>query len=333
MNTTGRLPLLTVACASLAACGGGGSSSITSGAYLGPSVGIVTTQPLTPSYTGEELIAYNTLNTARASCGFGFVQQNSTLDTAALNHVTWMVQNPPNGHSETAGTNGFTGATPGDRITAAGYVWRAYAEVLTYSTATPKAGYGLSTTRALLSAPYHMAGIMFVNREIGLSLKTGGGTGSGADLTWPGGTSRVYFVADFAASSSMAPQLQAASEVLTYPCQGTDNTAYALRNESPNPILPKDLATNPIGQPVFIQVLAGRTLVIASSSITKASDTTAVLTTTLTAATDPNFELTANQAFIMPSSPLAANTQYRVTIQGTNNGTPFTKDFTFTTGS
>jgi Ca2+-binding RTX toxin-like protein len=44
-----------------------------------------------------------------------------TLAAAADNHAKWMLVNNNMVHNETGGTSGFTGVTPGDRMTAAGY--------------------------------------------------------------------------------------------------------------------------------------------------------------------------------------------------------------------
>ena len=41
----------------------------------------------------------------------------------------------------------------------------------------------------------------------------------------------------------------------------------------------------------------------------------------------------ANSATVGADAPLQPNTQYEVVINGTNNGTPFTRQFTFTTGT
>ena len=328
----------------LVACGGGSSSGADKAtdtpntglsAGTGTTTAIVTAAVPVPNYAAasQELVAYNTFNTARVGCGFGFLQQNTLIDKAAFNHAVWLLKNNTVGHYQTPATVAFTGIGPGDRMLAAGYNNGIAGEVIA-AIPSINSGYGLDGARGLLSAPYHLAGLMFGFREIGISVKTGGPIGSGADIEFAGASNFTHLVADMGASSTYPKQYQASADVLTYPCAGVVNTATALYGEIPNPIPARNLATSPIGQPVFVQVLQGNLLVITSSSIIKTVDSSPVpIAVTLTSANDPNAHVTANQAIIIPNAPLSPMTQYTVTIQGTNNGALFLKNFTFTTGA
>lgn len=330
------LVFTTAVTCSLVACGGGGGSAATSTSSIQklPQGG----WPV-PTYAAQsqELIAYNTFNQARVSCGFGYLQQNANLDTAALNHVVWQFKNNLYQHTETPGTVAYTGSSPWERMLAAGYIQGTGAaqanEVLTYNRPI-LAGYGLSAAVSLLSAPYHLVGLMNSNREVGISIKTAGPVGSGADVENPGSLPSILLVADMAANTANPAQLQDPAEVLTYPCAGTVGTATALFTEVPSPIPSRNFATQPVGQPIFVQVLKGQVLTLTASSIVKTSDASEVpLAVTLTSANDPNAKLLPNQAILIPNLPLAANTPYSVTIQGTHNGKDFKKNFTFTTGT
>jgi uncharacterized protein YkwD len=320
----------------LVACGGGGGSAPTSATPIQklPQGGWPESTYAAPS---QELIAYNTFNQARVSCGFGYLQQNAQLDTAALNHVVWQFKNNLYQHGENPGTLAYTGTTSWERMLAAGYVQGTGAvqanEVLTYNRPI-LSGYGLSAAISLLSAPYHLVGLMNSNREIGISIKTGGPVGSGADIESPSSLPGILLVADMAANTSHPAQLQEPDEVLTYPCAATVGTATALFTEVPSPIPSRNLATQPVGQPIFVQVLKGQVLTLTASSIVKTSDAAVVpLAVTLTSANDPNAKVLPHQAILIPDQPLTANTSYSVTLQGTNNGQAFLKNFTFTTGT
>lgn len=329
--------LLIVAAASLlVACGGGGSGSTTS---TDTQSSIVTVEPPAPTYSSqsEELVAYNTFNKARVSCGFGYLQQNLNLDNAALNHVVWGLKNNIFQHPETPGTTAYTGTGPWDRMLAAGYLqgtgsWQ-WGEVLATDYSI-HAGFGLTGAVRLMGAPYHLAGLMGSNSEIGISVKTGGPIGSRADIEFAGSSPAVNIVANMAANNTYPAQHQAAAVVLTYPCEGVVGTSTALYQESPNPIPSRNLATHPIGQPIFVQVLKGQILVITSSAIVKTADSSPVpLAVTLTSVNDSNAHVLPSQAILIPNAPMAANTQYTVTMKGTNNGALFLKNFTFTTGA
>ena len=331
-------------------CGGGSGGSTGSGATPPGAPGNTVVQPVTqtgtvpiiaaaaptPTYSGvsEEMAAFNQINLSRSTCGFGTLRQNTKIDSAALNHVTWMAENNSFSHTETAGTTGFTGDTSAARFNYVGYSWTSSSEVMTGLPVANKAGFGLFGTRNLLGAPYHLMGYMQGNSEIGISIKTSGPNGSGADIAYPGAATATWYVADLGSSATYPMQSQTSTDVLTYPCQGVTNTITKIQNESPNPITNRNLATTPIGQPVFVQVAAGQTLSITTSSIVTTIGANPVLIAkTLTAANDDIKLITANQAIIIPDAPLAANTQYTVTIQGTNNGSMFLKSFTFTTGT
>jgi len=300
------------------------------------SVPIVTAAAPTPTYAAgsEELAAFDLINQSRSKCGFGTLRQNTSIDMATENHVAWMAANSKFDHFETPNTTGFTGVDPVSRLTFAGYKWQSAGEVMSSITVVAKHGFGAYGARLLLSAPYHLMGLMQGNREIGITVKTSGPTGSGADIVYPGAAPATWLVADMGSDSTYLYQTQTTSDVLTYPCQGITNTVTTLENEWPNPIAKRDLATKPVGQPVFIQVAAGQTLSITTASIvTTVGSNPVAIAKTLTAANDDNKLITPNQAVLIPDAPLAANTEYTVTIQGTNNGSMFLKSFTFTTGA
>jgi uncharacterized protein YkwD len=312
---------------------GGATGGTTGGTTDGT---IVATPPPKPtSYTTEELSAYNTFNTARSTCGFGYLAQNPKLDSAAANHVSYLIQNNAFGHEEVSGKPGFTGASPQARMFAAGYSGgRQFGENFTAGQGVPKVGAGSAGAKGLLAAPYHLAGAMLGHREIGISLKTGGPLGSGADLEFAGSNPILLMTVDMAASTVSPRQSQGPADVLTYPCQAVSGTALGIRNESPNPIPSRVLSKNPIGQPIYVQLLSGRNLVITTSSIaTTAGSQPVVIATTLTSANPGGGAISSNQALIIPDTLLTANTQYTVTIQGTNNGDLFKRQFTFTTGA
>lgn len=338
----------------LTACGGGGgggatkSQSVTATPPTGSSiqlpvtasttVPISNTAPPTPTYAAgsEELSVFNYINNARTTCGFGSLRQNTLIDTAATNHASWQIENDSVSHYEVANTPGFTGVDPGARFIASGYNFVAGTEVATGSYNAQKIGYGVSSTKNLFAAPYHLLYLLSPNREVGISVKSGGASGSGSDITAPAGeTPSVYNVTDMASNSTFLPQVQASGDILTYPCQGATNVSTQLNGiESPSPILNRNYTSNPIGQPIIIQAATGNKLVITTVSLATTSGSIPwVIATTLTSTTDMNYFVQPSQAIAIPDTPLIANTQYTATIQGTNNGALFVKTFTFTTGS
>lgn len=316
----------------LAACGGGGGGS--SPPVATPSTPPVVTSVPTPTYASatEESAAFALLNTERGRCGFGLVAQNAKLDQAAQAHADWGLTNDLFGHVEsTSYPNGYTGAMPKDRATAAGYVSSSHVgEAIAYDPSLSKSGFGEKSVRGLLSAPYHQYELLApIYKDVGISIREPADAGSSATA------SHVHANFNFGTTSDY--QYLNTTDVVTYPCDGSTGTAYQLRGEDPNPVPGRDLVANPLGQPIMVMVRHGQSLAITSVSMTKVSTNASVtLRAVVNHSNDPNnFFQSVGQhvAYVIPDGPLEATTAYFVTLSGTNNGTPFSRQFTFSTGT
>lgn len=84
----------------------------------------------TPSNFTEQLL--NLHNAHRKQIGVPALALNAILNSTAQKHSNWMFQNKNLDHNE-------NGVSPGQRITAAGYKWRAYGENIAYGYTTPDA--------------------------------------------------------------------------------------------------------------------------------------------------------------------------------------------------
>lgn len=327
----------------LSACGGGGSpapvvggNNVVAPVVVSTASSIVATVPA-PKYAAgsEELAAFNKLNTERTSCGFGALAQNLLLDKAAKSHADYLLVNYFIGHFETVGTPAFTGVTAEDRIAAAGYStlnsFSATDEINEIIGSNLKTAMGVKFIRNLLNAPYHEAALMSGFRDVGLVLRNAPDAGS---TYGP----RVILQVNPAHKTLDGPQLFAANEIKTYPCDNSADIEPSLLNESPNPVPGRDLAKTPLGSSVYIAVRDGNTITIGSATMTNLTTGIPVaLRTAVTAVNDPNkvngvSYLKLNQAFISADAPLSPNTKHQVVVTGTNNGTPFNRNFTFTTG-
>ena len=332
----------------LAACGGSDGGGAVPDATAAPSQpaspgtlppSLVTSTEAPPYPAGsEELAAYTLLNAERNRCGFGLLASNAALDAAARAHADYLIINGLSTHLENAALfpDGFTGADPATRILAQGYTdaGRVTDEFAFFTTSAPvqsELGIGELGIRALLNAPYHLNGLMTGYRDVGVAVRSNDDTGRGA---------RGIFVQINAAyKASAGPQLLGSSDVKTYPCDGSTGVNRQLTNETPNPVPGRDLSTSPLGSSVYIAVREGQRLGITSAAMTHAATGQAVvLRTPVTAANDPYGPCISgcfgsHQAYIVPDAPLQANTAYIVMISGTNDATPFSRSFVFTTGS
>jgi uncharacterized protein YkwD len=188
------------------------------------------------SYTAgsEELAAFTSLNAERQKCGFGLLQQNTMLDTAASGHANYLLRNNMAGHCQNNGDPFFTGNNALDRANAAGYSTLLVLDDNSDTTGPGGnviTGRGIAAVRSLLSAPYHALSLLSPELDIGVSIMSSDTTGTTGTY---GPRALSQFNLGLAQGSSS--QKPSSAAVQTFPCQGTVGTAHTLRNESPNPI-------------------------------------------------------------------------------------------------
>lgn len=317
--------VLTAATVMLAACGGGSSSTA---APSTPTPTPATTQTATsadvatPQYaaTSAQLAIFNTINADRQQCGFPALTENTTLDTSAQNHAIYMIDNAfAATDTEVSGNPGFTGITYVDRAVAVGYP----SSATTAGTFGGSAGgsgpltpaqFGLDVeANAWVSGIYH-TGVIFNSGSI---------VGIGEDEASANGTTNsnaAIFVVHDTATLANAP--------LTFPCQGVTGVPFDGLAESPTA---PNVSASGWGTPILVEGNLTDTIVLATGTITGPSGVTNLQL--LDSANDPNHVLQSFNAVAYPSSPLQANTTYTVSITGTDNGTAFSRNFSFTTGS
>lgn len=287
-----------------------------------------------PTYVkgSEDLFAFNKLNVERGACGFGLLSQNAQLDVSARGHSDYQIINNTLSHDQNRSQfpNGFTGNTSRDRASAAGYsdagdVGDNFTMQLGSS---KKATFGDRGMRELLNAPYHVASLLAGYKDVGIAVR------SSAETTPAGVNPAVVLQVATAFKNSAGKQLMATGDVATYPCAGTTNVNRKLNDELPNPVPGRNLKTDPIGSTIYIAVRDGQSLSITSATMVEtASKMSIKLRTPITRSNDPNNMYKSHEGYVAPDAPLKAFTQHSVDIRGTNNGTAFVRQFTFTTGS
>lgn len=369
LSTTVPLPALAMLLAALlTACGGGGSGANPSPTYtascadgstrsstisLAAAQGlclatkpvdstsnnltgyapILKTQPPDPGYVDAQKVVYDVFNKARGDCGFGYMTRNTKLDQAAIAHANYAVVNNYNGHYEVAGKDGFTGVDPWARMTAAGYANHAPGSsevansVWVYRPSERNTAIITAATQ-LLTAPYHMAGILgsVGHSDIGIGIPI--------DVDAGAGYLKGYLVANLGTPLGTRQQSLPEGDVRTYPCEGTSGTSYQLTGEDPNPVPGRFLLTNPIGQPIFVMAARGHTLTIVDVTLTGPDGRSLAVLPILNSTTDKSGRfIEPHYAAIMPDKPMLPMTKYNVLITGRDNNTPFTRQFSFTTGN
>lgn len=318
-----------VAALILTACGGGGGSSTPAGqnnnqTQTQPSTIVTTANPANYGAGTQQRNAFDYLQGQRSTCGFGLLEQSAQLDTAAQAHTDYLtLHNLVRTHLEDQVNfpAGFTGTTPVARMAAAGYALAfgagseviGEAQVSNYGTTI-----GQAATMNLLSLPLHGFGMLQGDRDVGV-----GYTNANTEL--------IY---NFAFSNARPKQLLASNEVRTYPCNGVSGVlSQSYYDEAPAPIPGRNLATQPIGHPIYLKARDGQTLTITTSDLRVQGGGAPVATQLLNRGSDASNTIPDNSiAIVMPLAPLATNTTYAFTAAGTNAGEAFNVSFTFTTG-
>lgn len=308
-----RLKLMVAGCVAamaLAACGGGGGgSTATPVAAIPASLADGAPAPTNDIATDGR----NWINYRRAQVGMSTLAHNATIDIAARGHSEYQRVNNTVTHTQTAGKQGFTGATLLDRLNAAGYQFsntnHAYGEVI--SATTSRSGFFMA--EELITAIYHRFVIFEpVFKEIG----------TGAATTAAGYS---YFTSNFTANNGYGPGI-AAGTVAVWPFRGQTQVPgnFFSDSETPDPVP----GINEVGYPISVHANIGSTVTVQSFAVRPRGG--ADLNVRLLAR--PNdLDTPRSAAAIVPLLPLAAGTTYDVRFSGTVDGQALTLDWSFTT--
>jgi uncharacterized protein YkwD len=313
-----KLPALLVA-ALLTACGGGGggggsTTPDTQPPLTTPVSTCVTSPPGLPAATGDTSVdGFNWFNYRRTGIGLATLKCNQLLNVAAAGHSNYLRLNNTVSHDQVSGNPGFTGKDPGERIRNAGYVlggsW-AYGEVI--SAAGDKSGF--YHAEELIAAIYHRFIIFEPQfREMG----TGSSTRSDG---------YTYFTADMTYSNGAGAGL-GVGKVVVYPAdrQTLVPTSFDSDTESPDPV-PNQ---NTVGYPISVHADIGTSGIVVNSFTVRPNNGTNMLTRSVSTADEGGG--VPHAVAIIPLTPLTSNTIYNVSFNGTVDGLPVSKNWSFTT--
>jgi hypothetical protein len=259
----------------------------------------------------EKAAALAEVNLTRQLVGLPPVTLNVNLSQAAQAHADYLQTNI-NGisHDETLGQPGFTGVNPGQRSSAAGYVYSSVNEVISGWVSS-----GQQAVQGLVQAIYHRFGILAPEvAEVGI----GQGTASGK---FPN------FVIELGATSTNAVTMPQ-GWLSTYPVNDQAGVArdFLSDTEVPDPVA----SQNRVGYPVSIHAGAADTLVVSSFSL-KPVGGAPLAVQLLSYPVDTH--VPAHAAAIVPLTVLEYGTQYLVDFTGMLNGQVLSKSWTFTTAA
>lgn len=309
----GLLSILLTACGG----GGGGNTDNNSGDVgFGQSIADQrdpAQEPNSPQLSGDTASdGFKWFNYRREQLGLSVLTRNDNVDRAAQGHSDYQRLNDTITHEQTPGNAGFTGATLGDRLEAAGYNLRspyAYGEVISATGSTS----GYAAAESLIAAIYHRF-VIFEPRF------KDGGAGS---ATVPNGY--TYFTTNFAANNGLGEGLGLGGFV-TYPAANQERIPrnFFSDQEVPDPFP----AQNEVGYPVSVHADIDKTVTVQSFTL-RVQGGSPLPVRLLTHAEDAQTPPSA--AAIIPNSPLAAATTYEAQFIGAIEGVPASRTWTFTT--
>ncbi len=298
----------------LGACGGGGGNvANTPATPSGP--GTLPLEPGAPALLGSTALdGMNWINYRRNQLGLSVLARNAKIDAAAQGHSDYLRLNNTISHDEVAGTPGFTGAAPENRLAAAGYALVrpfAYGEVISATTETS----GFYQAEELITAIYHRFVIFEpLFREIGAGAATAAGSNA-----------YTYFTSELAASNGYSSGL-GPGNLVVYPfnSQSRVPTNFFSDNEKPDPVDGR----NEVGYPISVHADANLVVLVQSFSV-RPRGGPPLTTQLLSHATDS--KVVTSVAAIIPLAVLSAATTYDVSFTGTVDGVAVTRNWSFNT--
>lgn len=270
-----------------------------------------TAQARSASATDQETAAMRQVNLRRGQIGLAAVAANAAIATAARGHSAYLATNNLTGHyqSQTQAPSGFTGVSPGDRMTASGYAWRTSGEVIGFGPAT-----GLLAVESLIQAIYHRFNIFSPSfNEAGAGYASGHPS-YGSVVTVDFGNRQSPVAGD------------PAGWVGVYPYSGQTGVVvdFYSDEESPDPVA----GANRVGYPVSIHV--GNNLALTVGSFGLSDDTGASVAVQQLSA-DRDAHAPSNAAAIVPTQVLGAGRTYTARFSGSAGGQSVQQTWSFTT--
>ncbi|MDQ7980365.1 CAP domain-containing protein [Paraburkholderia sp. SARCC-3016] len=345
----------------LAACGGGGGDSTGATAPASSPSGGSSPQtsippqtsvpPTTFPATTMQAAAFAQLNAYRLSMGVGELKQDPILDTAAQAQALYLDSNLVNGsitvldHNEVSTLANFYATTPLDRARKAGapvteYIGEDISAGLPQASAS---AFASDCVTGLLDTVYHQADLTNNAETIGIGFQQMNAATLYACALVSGETTGVSGAPIANGLLISGGQQLPTNAVAHAPLSNETGVSLAMEAENTNPA--PDVP-NP-GRPIMVRVNAanpGDVLTVSSFTLTAAGGAVvpariivpaAAVTGSASGVTaDPNNLLPPGVAFLLPLTPLSANTTYIVSFTGDRDGTPVSpQSWSFTTGA
>lgn len=311
----------------MASCGGGGGDGSPSSPPPPPPPGpppvvpAIRSVPVPVGYDANRLAAFNRINEARAAAGLGLLEQAVLLDSAAQAHADWQGLNGVCGHFEVAGTPGFIGVYPIDRINFVGYHSSGGGgEDVDFQTDSVEA------IDELLRVFYHREFLLMPDYvDVGIGRSRYIGTACNVPLVV-----ELDTPSDPATLSWGQAMRTEAAPLSVWPLDGATDVATHMGGEIPNPV--PEISVYLLGMPATLVADYWKRIEVSRLEMVEFGSGVTVDAVIRSADNDPNGLVFSNYVGIIPRNALKPITTYTVTFEGKVGGLPVKRVWTFTTG-
>ena len=292
---------------------------------------VVVLQPVMEDIAYERNRAFDYVSETREAAGLNGLTPNTLLERAAQNHADYLVANHSGSHFETEGKPHFTGKSPVDRATHAGYTSLRVSENLSAHNRSAK-----GSVKGLFSAIYHRFAFLDPRiDEMGVGATQDVAQGSNSAFVYVMGSSQVAalcqeesfhgsgkYVYKVCADPSHRIRANTFDRVLhaqekenppliLYPYDGEEEVTPVFYSEMPDPLPESEVSGFPVSvifNPAFFKQ-------VSDVSLELYKDQEKIPAYLMDQGNDPHGKFSAHQFALFPEERLSYNTRYRAVLQ------------------
>jgi len=287
------------------------------------------------------------LNSLRTSAGLSSLVQSNILETAAQNHINYLVDTDLTGHYEDNSTypsNFYTGDIPHDRGVYAGYKASYYLENFSSGQKDFKA-----SIDGLMSAIYHRYGFLNLNiDEIGIGVKNklynynmgnsllnnlcNGESYSGNEqYSYKVCSDENFRIESTLYNKTLTSLIEKTPDIVIWPPLDAVNIPPVFYEESPDPLPNQSVSGYPISLEFNSDRFKEKTIIVDSFDIYNENNRQLTDTFLMKQSNDINKEHTQYQFTLFPLKRLDWNSVYKVKVNYSVDNEIYTKEWSFRT--
>jgi len=294
---------------------------------------VVVLQPVMEDIAYEQNHAFAYVSETRETIGMNGLTPNTLLERAAQSHADYLVANHAKSHFETEGKPRFTGVTPIDRATHAGYASLRVSENLSTHHNSAKA-----SVEGLFSAIYHRFAFLDPQiDEMGVGVTQDVAKGSNSAFVYLMGSSHIRVLCEEESfkgngryiykvcldpkhrirakvfARALHFQQRENPQLILYPYDGQEGVPPVFYEESPDPLPDSEVSGFPVSvlfNPFFFTQVSEVSL-----ALYRDQEGGVVQARFMDKESDPHGRFSTHQFALFPEERLAYNTRYKAVLQ------------------